>query len=120
MDWNLARFRKLAGSGSAWNAADRTEVYVQPGGAALMGSLMAEVAETLADAKVWGPGAPAGPITPNDPRFHHSFAVWSRYPHPFPEDHRDRRVWRVEEFLAHGVASPTMSGFPTTAVAYLP
>jgi hypothetical protein len=110
IDWNLARVRKLAGSGNAWNAVDRTEVYVQPGGAALMGRLMAEVAVTPADVgavvKVWGLGAPAGPIAPDDPRFHHSFAVWSRYPHPFPEGHRDRRVWRVEEFLGLDRARP--------------
>jgi hypothetical protein len=36
MDWNLARTRKAIDSGLAWNAADRTEMYGQPGGAALM------------------------------------------------------------------------------------
>ena len=27
VDWNLARTRKLADSGIAWNAADRMEMY---------------------------------------------------------------------------------------------
>ena len=48
MDWNLARTRKAIDSGLAWSAADRTEMYGEPGGAALTARLVAEVAETLA------------------------------------------------------------------------
>ena len=80
MDWNLARTRKLADSGIAWNAGDRTEMYGGLGGAALMAGLMTEVAATLAAdgiaVEVAGPGAAAGPIVPGDPRFHHSYAIW--------------------------------------------
>ena len=47
MDWNLARTRKAIDSGLAWSASDRTEMYGQPGGAALTARLMAEVAGTL-------------------------------------------------------------------------
>jgi hypothetical protein len=101
MDWNLARTRKLVDSGIAWNAADRTEMYAQPGGAALMASLMTEVAGTLAAegvaVEVSGPGALAEPIAPADPRFHHSYAIWSKYPRRRGD--RDRSIWRVEEFL---------------------
>ena len=101
MDWNLARTRKLADSGIGWNAADRTETYAQPGGAALMAGLMTEVAGTLAAegvaVEVSGPGTPPGPIAPADPRFHHSYAIWSKFPRRRGD--RDRSVWRVEEFL---------------------
>jgi hypothetical protein len=101
IDWHLARTRKLVDSGAAWNADDRTEMYGRPGGAALMTGLMTEVAATLAPdgiaVEVAGPGAPAGPIVPGDPRFHHSFAIWSKFPKK--KGDRDKPIWRVEEFL---------------------
>ena len=101
MDWNLARTRKLLDGGTAWNAEDRTETYGGPGGAAVLARLVEEVGATLADegltVQVDGPPAPQGPLSPGDPRFHHSFAVWSQY--PCRKGDRDRSVWRVEEFL---------------------
>src|ERR1035437_8100168 len=100
-DWNLARTRKLADSGIGWNADDRTEMYGGLGGAALMAGLMTEVAATLAAegvaVEVSGPGAPAGPIVPGDPRFHHSYAIWSKFPKK--KGDRAKPIWRVEEFL---------------------
>ena len=101
MDWNLARTRKLVDSGIAWNAADRTEMYGQTGGAALMAGLITEVAATLADqgvqVKVAEPEAPSVPMAPADSRFNHSYAIWSRFPRKKGE--RDSSIWRVEEFL---------------------
>jgi hypothetical protein len=99
LDWNLARTRKLADSGISWNATDRTEMYAQPGGAALMASLMNEVAGTLTAAEITttvsGPSRP--PETRDDPRLHHSYAIWSRFPRK--KGDRDSSIWRVEEFL---------------------
>jgi hypothetical protein len=101
MDWHLARMGKPVDSAAAWNAVGRTEVYRQPGGAALMANLMNEVMTTLAadrvTVEVWGPSALADPIEPADPRLHYSFATWSQYPRR--QGDRDRSVWRVEEFL---------------------
>ncbi len=101
MDWNLARTRKAVDSGRAWSAADRAEMSGQPGGAALTGGLMAEVAASLEPAgvvvKVSRPGTPAEPIAPDDPRFHHSYAMWSRFPRK--KGDRDESIWRVQEFL---------------------
>jgi len=101
MDWNLARTRKLLDGGTAWNAEDRTETYGGPGGAAVLARLVEEVGATLADegltVQVAGPPVPQGPLSPGDPRFHHSFAVWSQY--PCRKGDRDRSVWRVAEFL---------------------
>jgi hypothetical protein len=101
VDWNLARTRKLADSGIAWNAADRTEMYGKPGGAALMAGLMTEIAATLAAERVTvevsGPESPAEPIEPADHRFHHSYAIWAKYPKK--KGDRDKSIWRVEEFL---------------------
>jgi hypothetical protein len=100
-DWNLARTRKLADAGVAWNAADRTEAYLQPGGAALQAGLVAEVAATLAadgiSVEVSGPSVPAGQISPADPRFNHSYALWSRYPRRKGDP--DSSIWRVQDFL---------------------
>ena len=101
IDWNLARTRRAAASGLGWNAADRTELCPHPGGAALLACLMTEVAETLADGglitEVSGPVVPTEPIAPTDPRFHHSYAMWTALPRA--EGDRGRTAWRVEEFL---------------------
>jgi len=100
MDWNLARGR-LDGEGVVWNAADRTEVYGQLGGAGLLADLIDEVAETLRlgglDVEVGRVRAPEGKIVPGDSRLDHSFAVWSRFPRSRGE--RARAIWRVQEFL---------------------
>jgi hypothetical protein len=99
LDWNLARTRKLVDSGIAWNASDRTEMYAQPGGAALMTRLVTEVAGTLSmqgiAAEVGGPSHL--PEDAGDARFHHSYAIWSRFPRK--KGDRDSSIWRVEEFL---------------------
>src|ERR1035437_4774863 len=99
LDWNLARTRKLADSGISWNATDRTEMYAQPGGAALMASLMNEVAGTLSTEgiAVTVSGPDGRNETLDDPRLHHSYAIWSRFPRK--KGDRDSSVWRVEEFL---------------------
>ena len=101
MDWNLARTRKAIDSELAWSASDRTEMYGQPGGAALTARLMAEVAGTLTalgiSVEVSGAGAPDESMAPADTRLHHSYAVWSKFPRK--KGDRDSSIWRVEEFL---------------------
>jgi hypothetical protein len=101
MDWNLARTRKAIDSGLAWSASDRTEMYGQPGGAALTARLMAEVAGTLTalgiSVDVSRAGASDEPMAPADTRLHHSYAVWSKFPRK--KGDRDSSIWRVEEFL---------------------
>jgi hypothetical protein len=100
MDWNLAR-RRLDSGGVVWNADDRTEVYGQLGGAALLADLIAEVAETLRggglEVEVDRMRAPESEILPGDRRLDHSYALWSRFPRRRGE--RAGAVWRVEEFL---------------------
>ena len=89
LDWNLARDR-----GSAEGI---TRASCQPGGAALLGELIATVARemskgTSARIKVAAPEAPST-VPPMDERFHHRHAVWT------PHADGERRVWRVAEFL---------------------
>jgi len=115
LDWNLARTRKLVDSGIAWNATDRTEMYAQPGGAALMARLMTEVARTLSTegtaTTVSGPSLPAETL--DDPRLHHSYAIWSRFPRK--KGDRDGSMWRVEEFLGLDRARVADTSIPADA-----
>ncbi len=84
VDWNLARTRRLLDGAASWNAEDRTETYGGLGGAAVLDRLVEEVGKTLSDegfaVEVEGPPAFAGPLSPGDPRFNHSFALWSQQP----------------------------------------
>jgi hypothetical protein len=100
MDWNLAR-RRLDPAGVVWNADDCTEVYGQLGGAALLGDLIAELAETLRakdlQVEVDRALAPESETLPGDPRLDHSYAIWSQFPRSSGD--RANTVWRVEEFL---------------------
>jgi hypothetical protein len=101
MDWNLARTRKRLESGIVWNAEDKTETYGSLGGAALLADLIEEVAGALRagglQVEVERMDRPEGEIQPGDPRFDHSYAVWSRFPRRRGE--HERTIWRVEEFL---------------------
>jgi hypothetical protein len=101
VDWNLARTRKLRDGGTAWNAEDRTEVYGRPGGAAMLARLIRALgAELAADGvvlEVTGPEGRRRSYSPEDPHFHHHYAVWSQFPHG--RRRQDSNVWRVEEFL---------------------
>lgn len=97
LGWNLAR--TLVDSGIAWNATDRTEMYAQPGGAALMAHLMTEVSATPSSegtaTTVSGPSLPAETV--GDPHLRNSYAIWSRFPRK--KGDRDGNIWRVEKFL---------------------
>lgn len=100
IDWNLARTRKIRDGGTSWNAEDQVETYCDPGGAAVLARVVAEVGTTLQGddlaVDVAGPLVETGSMSPGDPRFHHSYAIWSQHPRRMGD--RDS-VWRVEEFL---------------------
>jgi hypothetical protein len=95
IDWHVARTRSPGSDGSSWSPRDRVHARARPGGAALLGELMA----AAGPARVHGPTLPSGPVAPDDPRWTRSWAVWS--PHPFraggPRD--EPPAWRVAEFL---------------------
>ena len=99
IDWNLARTRRDAGDATAWTSDASTRAYWQPGGAALLGDLVAAVARDLEERgqASWQRQQSCGPIAavrPDDPAYHHSYAVWSNHAGP-----TQRPLWRVEEFL---------------------
>jgi len=95
-DWNIARIRKGKAGGLAWNAVDTSRACLQPGGAAMLGDLLSEVLKgnkhTLDRIAL-----PKGPILPEDPRMHHSYAVWEPYQKSTKEE--KIHVWRVAEFI---------------------
>jgi hypothetical protein len=77
MDWNLARTRRADNGRLAWTAEDCTCAYWQRGGAALLGDLIAAVADALrqgghATYEVRQMAASSEPVLPGDPRYHHS------------------------------------------------
>jgi hypothetical protein len=117
IDWNVARSRAAGSGGVVWNADDRARAYRQAGGAALLAQVIGAVAEKLPaggdqggrwDVRSMTP--PELALCPGDPRYHHSYALWSA---DLATAEAERGVWRVQEFL--GLGSGAMAG--TTAAA---
>ena len=112
LDWNLARTRKLADSGIAWNAADRTEMYGQPGRGRAYGRPDDRGGGDARCRRARRRGLRSGQSrrsrssraipasttpTRSGPRF------------PKKKGDRDKPIWRVEEFLGLDRA-PTPEG----------
>ena len=86
VDWNLAM--GPGDGGAAGHGGVR--MSCEPGGAALLAGLVAQVAAGSGQAiELAGPPGPDG-ADPGDPRFHHSWALWSS-PHG--------GAWRAERLL---------------------
>jgi hypothetical protein len=106
MDWNLARTRRFKGIPLFWSE-DTTRIFWQRGGSALLADLIQACACELADdlpeaCSIYQPSSPQSPseVSPDDPRFHHSFALWSLYKYgEKPPLDKEKPAWRVEEFL---------------------
>jgi RyR domain len=117
IDWNVAHSRAGGGGGLAWNADDRTRAYRQPGGAALLAQVIGAVADKLPAGEDRGGRwdfrsmpPPEQTLCPGDPRYHHSYALWSA---DLATVEAERGAWRVQEFL--GLGSGAKAG--TTAAA---
>jgi hypothetical protein len=103
IDWNIARVRRTESMAQAWTADEVTAAFCQRGGAAMLTDLVSAVAKNLRQTKqanfeIRHSGLPRGKISPEDSRFHHSYAMWA----PFKLDERksgSEEVWRVQEFL---------------------
>lgn len=99
VDWNLARVRDSSKLARAWSEKEATRASFEPGGAALLGRVISAVATDIE--KGGGPTIdvravrlPEGQVSPTDERFHHSFAIWSRF-----EGRGGTPAWRVEDVL---------------------
>ncbi len=106
MDWNLARARRFKATPLIWSE-DTTRIFWQRGGSALLADLIQACGCELLDdqseaCSVYQPSSPRSPseIYPDDPRFHHSFALWSHHKYgEKPPFDKEKPAWRVEEFL---------------------
>ena len=102
IDWNVARLTQSQVSARTWNAGAVTRACQQPGGVLMLAEVVKAATADLAQAN---PGfqfitvsLPQPQCTPEDPRFHHSYAMWE----PYPRDTRDKKpglVWRVKDYL---------------------
>jgi hypothetical protein len=112
VDWNIARTRRSKISLPAWRSGSITRTWWQPGGAALLADLLTAIAGELRqssaiDASIRKASFPGDAVQPGDPRFHHSYSIWS----PFkagekPPLDREKPIWRMEEYLGLHPASP--------------
>ncbi len=101
VDWHLARIRPRLDGGTSWNNATRIRTNPDLGGAAMLARLVEGVGATLVergvDVEVVGPPVPSGPLVPADPRYHHAYTTWARFPKRSGD--RERTTWRVEQLL---------------------
>jgi len=103
VDWNIARVKKIEGSGRDWNPDDCTRACGQRGGAALLGDLIEAAAAAL---KGQGMGLIevhkipdlGRLLCPGDGRFHQSYAQWSLFKFSLKAD-SEAPAWRVAEFM---------------------
>lgn len=98
MDWNLARINRGVGKELTWNPDDSTNACWQRGGAALLADLITIVAKDLEASidltySLFQTGAQTETVDPTDPKYHHSYAIWSLH------EERGKKIWRVAEFL---------------------
>lgn len=114
IDWNLARTRFQPSPTLSWSPDESVRTYCQPGGAALLGDLVAAIAADLT-ARDGVPIAvgraklpPRDSIRPCDPRFNHSFATWALFSYAAEKGTgRQPPVWRVKELLGYSQCGPT-------------
>ena len=116
IDWNLARLPSDGAGATGWNPKDNARVCCEPGGAALLGQVIAAMCglPEAPNATVIGSGGQqvpaecvdfgrchrfqsASPDCPDFSRCHHSYALWEPYPQTRKED--APLVWRVKEHL---------------------
>ncbi|MFC1892855.1 RyR domain-containing protein [Chloroflexota bacterium] len=104
VDWNIAQVQSTDRPSYVWSLDNLTHAFCQRGGAALLADLVEAVAGVLDQSghplfEVRKMSALGSGVTPDDKRFHHTYALWK----PFRMDERDvargKKVWRVSEFL---------------------
>lgn len=102
MDWNLAHRPSPRNEKEGWTVESATWMSLQCGGAAMLGELIEAVAGQLAhDHKrcfdVRWPRPDRESVRPDDPRYHHSYAIWA--PFKVKVGEAEREVWRASKFM---------------------
>lgn len=108
LDWNLARSRGVDAQTGVWEPEVCSRLRWQRGGAALLADLIEGVAAQIrnhAKYEVRQSGAPRRTgkaadvrLGPEDPKFHHSYAVWTPFPFDAKGSKDEKPAWRVKEF----------------------
>jgi hypothetical protein len=96
MDWNLAQ--DVGERGEQWRIDRCSRIWWQRGGAALQADLIEALATFSSEKdqtvyRIYQPATPNEPVQHGDPRYHHSYALWS----PFKSG--DRTAWRIAQYL---------------------
>jgi hypothetical protein len=81
MDWNLLHTGDARAGERVWDASVCTRACWQPGGAALLGAVMKQVAARLprrpaSSVEVLTVSVPGRTVSPGDLRYRHSYAIW--------------------------------------------
>jgi len=119
IDWNLARTKRAESGGWVWHAGDRSCASSQAGGAAMLAEVVGAVAKGVEGWAAVGVRAGGRTLRPGDPRYHHSFALWSLHERDRDKPGAAAKVWRVETFLgldrARGAPAEPPDGDPNEA-----
>jgi hypothetical protein len=112
IDWQVASSRREKIDALAWNPDDTARAFGRPGGAALLATVIAEIARTLSSGAAAGwtvvpPAAPTGPLTPDAAAYPHSYALWTQRAAAGQPP-----AWRVSEYLG---LSPARQPIESTA-----
>lgn len=99
MDWNLARISETEAVGQPWKATDSIRIYGQAGGAALLGSLIEEIADELKSLNVFSEvrSVEVAPVQGGDKHHSHSYAIWRLF--DSERGKKGEAVWRVADFM---------------------
>lgn len=121
LDWNLARGRGPEALNRIWEAAACSRLRWQRGGAGLLADLIDAIAKQNPDQPVYEVRQPQSPkrtpgtmgleVSPEDLRYHHSFAVWMPYEFALKgsgaaKGREKVKAWRVAEFEGVHNCSP--------------
>lgn len=107
IDWNVGRLPSSQDTTQSWNSQNLIRASVQRGGAAFIAELVEELLKLdLIRPKGYAltsVDVPANDddLSPNDRRYHHSYARWELYPYEQKDSggKGDTYAWRVKDFI---------------------
>jgi len=104
MDWHIACAHHTAADARWSGVHGLTHTCWQRGGAALLADLIEAIGQHLQQQRglaytVHQIAAPKQPVVPGDPRFHHTYSLWTAFPYSERASSSPSQVWRMAEWL---------------------
>jgi hypothetical protein len=112
MDWHLTHSLVIKNTRDwqewqewqEWNPEYETQMHWERGGAARLADLIEKLitkARKTGEVEIRKVKAPeeAEEVSPTDPQYHHSFALWSSFKIEDHDAKKEKEVWRVSKFL---------------------